>query len=284
MKPMLAATLTELENARLPAYVSPKMDGIRCIIFGGMAVSRALKPIPNKFIQQQLKGLPDGLDGELMVRGDFNAIQSAVMSEEGEPEFFYVLFDIATKASNYEERYNTLCKILEDTKNPYLKIVSTRFVEDIEELKRIEEAYVAKRYEGIMLRVPESPYKHGRSTLKESYLVKYKRFKDAEAYIIGFEEQMHNDNEAEVDALGHTIRSTKAEGMVQANTLGSLIVVDKDRTMEFNIGSGFTNEQRQEIWNNKDKYKGIAVTYQYQDMTSKGVPRFPTFKGFRHDI
>lgn len=66
MKPMLAAIVTNREALRFPYLVSPKYDGIRCLIIGGEVVSRNLKPIRNKHIQAALRGLPD-LDGELIV-------------------------------------------------------------------------------------------------------------------------------------------------------------------------------------------------------------------------
>ncbi len=91
MKPMLAATLDKLEDVKFPVLVQPKLDGIRCLIVNGEAVSKEFKPIPNKSIQSLLAGLPDGLDGELVIAGietDFSDAQSAIMSEEGEPDFF----------------------------------------------------------------------------------------------------------------------------------------------------------------------------------------------------
>lgn len=282
MKPMLAATLETLDNVQFPVYLSPKLDGIRCLIHQGKAVSRSLKSIPNKYIQECLKGVPDGLDGELMTEGNFNTIQSNVMSEDGEPDFYLVLFDYIMDG-NYAERYAKLCEIVENLKNPKLKVVSTRFVEDMDELIRLEGAYVGKKFEGVMLRNLESIYKQGRSTINEGHLLKYKRFKDAEAVIIGFEELMNNTNEQEEDNLGHSKRSSKKAGLVKSGMLGSLIMYDDINDVEFNIGTGFTQEQRKEIWKNNNKYLGREVTYTYQELTPKGIPRFPAFKAMRKE-
>jgi hypothetical protein len=79
---------------------------------------------------------------------------------------------------------------------------------------------VSSGYEGVMVRKAGSPYKCGRSSAKEGYLGKIKRFEDGEAEIVGFYEMEHNQNVEEKDAFGRTKRSTKAEGMVPAGVLG----------------------------------------------------------------
>src|SRR5690606_7804434 len=93
--PMLACSnIPRPEQIKFPVYASFKLDGIRCAIVNGHPLSRTLKPIPNRFIRHTLN-MPclRGLDGELMIKGDFNAVQSAVMSHSGKPEFVYYVFD-----------------------------------------------------------------------------------------------------------------------------------------------------------------------------------------------
>jgi ATP-dependent DNA ligase len=75
------------------------------------------------------------------------------------------------------------------------------------------------------------------------------------------------------------------------NTLGGITVrgVDEHGTpFEVNVGSGFTDDMRTEIWNNRDKYLDATVTVQYQEMCkAKGADvmslRFPVFMRFRDD-
>ena len=67
IKPLLACEVP-LEDVKFPVYVSTKLDGIRCLIIDGVAYSRSLKPIRNKFIQSIIgKQEYNGLDGELIV-------------------------------------------------------------------------------------------------------------------------------------------------------------------------------------------------------------------------
>jgi DNA ligase-1 len=281
-KPMLAATLDNLEDVKLPCYVQPKLDGIRCLIVDGIAVSRNLKPIPNKYIQERLKGLSGGLDGELMVhKKDFNGTQSAVMSEEGEPDFCYYIFDWVD-SPNFKTRIQDIEKFLLRNHQP-IKVVSTIEVKTVDALRVFENAAIVDGYEGIIIRSPDSPYKYGRSTVKEGYLLKYKRFKDSEGYIIGFEELNKNTNEKTKDALGHSKRSSHKVGYIPAATLGAIIIHDPVLNIEVTIGTGFDKELRDDIWNNQRTYIGNTVTYGYQELSAKGQPRFPSFRGFRPD-
>ena len=135
-----------------------------------------------------------------------------------------------------------------------------------------------------MARDPAGLYKFGRSTLKEQGLMKLKRFFDAEARILAFEEQMQNDNESIVNALGNKERSTKKAGMRGKGTLGAIKVVGTSGTfanVEFHIGSGFNDELRDEIWKAQDKFLGQIVKFKYFELGSKDAPRFPVFLGFR---
>lgn len=282
MKPMLAATLERLEDVSFPVFVSPKLDGIRCLIHNGIAVSRQLKPIPNKHIQECLKGLPNGLDGELILGNslDFSSIQSSIMSEEGRPNFSYVIFDSVLSAP-YSQRLSIFAEYIRN--HDRARYMPTYKVNSILELLEKEDMFIKSGYEGIMIRSLDSPYKFGRSTVKEGYLLKFKRFKDSEAKILDFEEKLTNNNEKLKDALGHNKRSSHKANLSAANCLGSFIVYDPKLNTTFKIGSGFTQKDRNDIWLRKDKEIGKFVTYTYQEIGPNGKPRFPIFKGFRDE-
>jgi DNA ligase-1 len=275
-QPMLASPVV-LENVVYPVMCSPKYDGIRCIIKDGVALSRKLKPIPNRHIQSMLASCPPNLDGELIIDGKtFNQIQSAVMSEDGEPEFKYCVFDIINKYE-YSDRVNDL---MEMELPECCEIVVPLLVETEEELLKYETECLAEGYEGIMIRSPDGPYKFGRSTPKQGYLSKLKRFEDAEATIVGFEELQHNMNEATEDERGYTKRCHKKAGMIPAGTLGAFVVRDGDK--EFKVATGMTAEERQLYWDTQDEMLGKLVKYKFQPSGAKDLPRFPTFLGIRH--
>ena len=298
-RPMLAAKITTLsELKRYPYLCTPKIDGIRCVTMETQqhdllenyrveGVSRVLKRIPNRHIQMVL-GQADmvGLDGELVTftngkMDSYNTVQSKVMSEAGEPEFEFMVFDIV-EPLGYWERMSFLKDQMTFPVFTAFKKLLPVLIPDERHLMAYEQACLEKGFEGVMLRVPDGPYKFGRSTFKESYLLKLKRFEDSEATVVGFEELMHNDNEAGVNALGLTERSDHKANMRGGNTLGALIVQKNE--VQFKIGTGFDNVTRQDIWDNREKYMGQLVKFKHQPHGQKDAPRCPVFLGFRSII
>ena len=295
-KPMLASP-TEGTTFNFPMLVSPKLDGVRCLIIDGVAMSRSLKPIPNKHVQK-LFGRQDlsGLDGELIVgpptaKDVYTKTTSGVMSIEGEPDVkFYIFDDFAAKdkvkenlfglTSGFEHRL--LSAIRRITLEDNCKEVKHYKANNEADIVYYENYFLKMGYEGMMLRLPTGPYKFGRSTAKEAWLLKLKRFTDSEAEIIGMTELMTNTNEAVRNELGHLERSSKKAGKRGKGVLGSLIVRDVKSKVEFEIGTGFTAAQRAGIW--KLNPIGTLVKYKSQPVGVKDKPRFPVFLGFRNTI
>lgn len=287
-KPMLAANAKGA--IQFPVLASPKLDGVRCLIVNGIAMGRSLKPLPNKHLQSIFgKSELNGLDGELIcgpVTGEdgFRKTTSAVMTIEGEPELTYWVFDKFNEHVPFNERLYAAQELAELYPGLNIKPVPHTRVETQEELDALEEKYLAEGYEGVMVRAIEGPYKCGRSTAKEGYLLKIKRFADSEAKVIGVSELLHNDNKAEISPTGYVQRSSHKEGMKPAGVLGSLVVEDVKTKVVFELGTGFTAEQRQEYWNNYESIIGKLVKYKYQESGVKDKPRFPVFLGFRHEV
>jgi len=291
MKPMLAVNCDGYID--YPAYASPKLDGIRCVIKDGVALSRSLKPIPNKFIQEWVRdnGFLNGLDGELIVGNpcDKNVMQtttSGVMSRDGTPDFTYHVFDYwSIPSEKWEDRLNDILSAQVHGSLPdRCEVVPQVLVHDEEELLAYEKEVLAQGYEGVMLRSVDGLYKYGRSTLKEGYLLKLKRFTDGEAEVIGVEELQHNHNQARVGELGQTVRSSEKAGMVGGNTLGALVVKDLETGVTFNIGTGFTAALREELWAKRESLVGQIVKYKHFPTGVVEAPRFPVFLGFRDRI
>ena len=134
-----------------------------------------------------------------------------------------------------------------------------------------------------MLRNPLGFYKEGRATMTPKpygqELLKVKSFVDGEAEIVGVHELMRNHNEQERSATGHAKRSNKKEGMVPAGTLGA-IECRRGKTT-FKVGSGYTDELRDELWAKRRQLIGHQLKYKYFEGGSKDRPRFPVFVGIR---
>ena len=287
-KPMLAATLERAEDLRFPVLASPKLDGIRATVQGGVVLSRSLKPIPNAHVQLLL-GSPrfEGLDGELIIGEPtapdcFRRTTSGVMSEDGKPSFTYHVFDKFGQGGFGVRLFEAGM-----VRSPMVELVQHQLIEDLDELTRYEHAVVEVGYEGVMLRDPDGWYKQGRSTLREGGLLKLKRFAEDEAVVVGAEELMHNANEAKVNELGYKERSSRKGGLVGAGKLGALHVkglTGKFKGREFHIGTGFDDATRVRLWAQRHELKGRVVMYKYFETGTKDAPRFPVFKWFRSKL
>lgn len=303
IRPMLAAkTPDSLESLRYPVYASPKIDGIRCLILSAadyeaqtnkksprdyIAVSRTLKPIPNLHIQHCLDDPAFlGFDGELAVGppNSPNLMQetmSGCTTRSGAPDFTYWVFDNWTRCKTPFSRIAAYYQTI--TPPSQVRFLPQVLVHDAEELAAYEQEMLADGYEGVIVRCPNSPYKFNRSTQREQYLTKIKRFATSEAEIVGFTPWYHNANDAELDERGYIKRSTHQANKVAAEMLGSFKV--RENNMLFGVGGGMTIEQRIHFWRIRESLLGQHLTYKH--FAASGVkdnPRHTIFVSLRHEI
>jgi DNA ligase-1 len=284
-KPMLAGNY-DPEKAVFPYIATPKIDGIRFVMVNGVALSRSFKPLRNKYIQSLLSSaLPDGMDGELTSGDTFQSSTSAIMKIEGEPEFDVWLFDYLDPSSetilSYSARMKQLSQFNLEKEYPFtLHKLLGKIVNNQEELEKLDDYHLDSGFEGTMLRSPSGTYKFGRSTVRDNILLKVKRFTDDEGLLIDVHEKMSNQNDAEIDELGHTKRSSALDGMIPMNTAGSLVV--SGSYGEVKVGSGLDDKMREYIWSNRDSLIGNSyVKYKFFPQGVKDLPRHPVFIGFR---
>jgi DNA ligase-1 len=164
-RPMKGEEVDE-SKLRFPLYVSPKLDGFRCLKLDGKALSSSFKVIRNVYTRNFIEEVfPDNLDGELMLadsKATFNQISSAFSSFEGEPDFMFHAFDYVMDAP-FATRLSTLAKTVN---HPRRQVVPHVLVYSLEELYTFEKKCLDEGYEGVMVRSIEGPYKAGRSTVK----------------------------------------------------------------------------------------------------------------------
>jgi DNA ligase-1 len=298
-KPLLAGKAPDFDKLRYPLLASPKLDGIRCVKLNGKALTRSLKPIPNVHVREWVEmHLPDGIDGELMLRDHrtpFNEVTSAIMGRSGEPDFVFQAFDLLARDPNWTAggmmpgrpfsiRFSELENVVARARTVRLQVVPHVMISDEVGLQAVTTAHLEEGYEGTMLRDPAGIYKFGRSTDKEGILLKVKHFDDEEAEVLGIEEEMENANEATTNALGRTERSTKKEGMRGKGRVGRLICKFGDGT-EFGVGSGLNDELKREFWTKSPVGRTVKIKHQPAPGGRKAgeAPRFPVFLGFRED-
>lgn len=284
-KPMLSATLVNPETLRYPVYVSPKLDGLRCLIRGGVAVSRNLKPFRNQYVQAELKGLPDGPDGELIAGSPteghvLNRTQSGIMSTDGTPNFTYYVFDDYAALGGWVTRNNTLREIRD---HPRIVVLGHWLVYSAAELLLRERDFLEQGYEGLMVRGVHGPYKHGRSTLSEGGLAKFKRFTDGEAVVTSLLEGVHNENELTRSATGAAQRSHHTENKVLAGCVGTIVGRDCASGAVMQVSPGrMTHDMRKHYWLHQDQLLGKTIKYKSFEYGKKDAARFATFQDFRH--
>lgn len=285
-KPLLALSeevSSRLHELKFPLLASVKLDGIRCTNHSGVSKSRKMIDIPNEFIQAELNR-PEyhNLDGELIV-GDptapdcYNATQSAVMRVKGEPDFrFYVFDNFSNPGIPFHERLGSL----PDDDGGRSVVVSQRLINDVTQLLSYEDAVLSDGHEGLILRSLNGLYKFGRSTWNEHYALKLKRFTDDEGDVVGFAEGMTNTNEKVKDNLGNGKRSSHAEGMIPAGTLGKFLVSFKGEVIDVPCGV-LKHAERLYIWEHQDEFLGKLLKFRHFTVGAMLRPRMPRFIGWR---
>lgn len=281
-KPMLAATIKDVNLLKFPLYASPKLDGVRAVVLGSVVYSRSMKPIPNKHVQARFgKKIYEGFDGELIVgpptnKDVFNKTSKIVMSQEAwSSDLGFYVFDCISALVGYRQRY------VESIRHLGMQVATQTRIGTLGDLQTYEATMTERGYEGVMLRSLDGLYKQGRSTLKEAYLMKLKTFADMEATVIAIDEAMHNTNDHDNQGL-HKKRTSHKAGMIGKGMLGSLVVVGLNgpfKDVEFGVGSGFTEQERIDIW--RSIVVGKIVKVKYFPLGCKDAPRFPVFLGFR---
>ena len=272
---------------RYPLYVFPKFNGFRGYVKDGVVYTASNKPFKNRAMQADF-GLfsYDGFDGEFVVgnpadgHNSLEKTSSVVTSQKPIDHLrFYVFDHVGDLEAPFEQRLTKLAYLPELAPDTELfKVIRAPYhvANCWEDVLRIERKYVEAGWEGVITRDPNAPYKPGRSTAREAYMGKLKQFKDAEFKIVGWEERMHNGNEATVSETGRTKRSTAKAGKTGRGDLGAL-VLETDGGHRFGCGTGFTDAQRAEFWRIKDELIGQFAKVKYHETGTKDVPLLPVF-------
>lgn len=248
-----------------------KLDGVRIIVIkekGNVNMfTRNGKLIKGyNDIINEISSLPIDdvmLDGEI-ISGDYVGTMNNLFTKTKNKIGIYYIFDIMPLGEfylgkskyNYIERKQSLKKLskIKGDNLDYVFPLTILQSPTIEQLERVTEGAVKQGYEGIMVKNTSALYECKRSI----NWLKLKPFFSDEFPIIGFE---------------------NGAGKYK-NTLGKVII--DVNGIGVGVGSGFTDVQRDKIWNNQDKYLGKHLEVQYQEKIKKtGSLRFPTVKGFR---
>lgn len=282
-KPMKPPTGTlDIDTVVYPCWASIKYDGFRLAIKNGKTVLNSLRELDNLHVRTLLTSTPElaDHDGELVIlplndNKCFNRCQSAFRAAKGEPEFHFVVFDRAVEGT-FEDRWINYEK---PNYPEWVLVDEPAWIENRGQLDLFVAETLEDGHEGVILRQGGAEYVFGRGTFKKQQLLRIKPMETAEGVVVGFECEYENTNEATVNALGRSKRSSAKEGLVPKETLGKFIV-ETEQWGRCQI-SGFSDDFADEVWQNKEKYLGELVTFAYQAIGSIDQPRIAKFKGMR---
>lgn len=281
-KPMLAdnkSIHTAFELLRFPVFGSPKIDGVRATVRNGVVYARSGDPLRNRLVQEKFRHL-NWMDGELTI-GDITA-QDLCRKTSGivnsiEKPIDGIAFNVFDHVQHVMDSFCTRMRRMYKDKD--VDLVPQVLLQNLADVERFEDEMLELGYEGVMLRSPSAPYKHGRATLREGYLMKLKRFTDAEFKVIGFIERQHNGNAKTKDAFGNSKRSSAKANKSGRGDLGAIIL--EGPCGPFQCGSGWSDAERAEIWRNQDSYMGRLAKIKFFAKGMKDAPRHPTFLAWR---
>ena len=250
----------------------PKLNGLRCMHIPGKGFfSRDGKRWNDSVLAHIIPPQTDYIiDGELYCHGmSLQKINSAVGVNRLEPGadanwITFFAFDLVEPKFNALTRMLLLEKLLNDNRGQTagIDLIKWEICKTRIELDNCYNDYISKNYEGQMLKsvfgtyMPQGPKE--RSTMN---LQKRKAFLDAEFLCVG--------------------RVISTEGKC-AGKLGAL-VFKTPKGVTFEVGTGFTDEEREEYIAPAFDYRRKA-TIKYLNLTDDGRPFNASFVGWRDDV
>lgn len=263
-------------------WLTQKLNGVRATFYNGKLIARSGVPYKGlDHLISEIEHSPMGayvLDGELTLKdkgslSDNEAFRVATgilnSDDVNKTTICYTVFDIIPKKDfdsdtptvSYKARRRMLNTFARCTKTGgALRVLPMLYYgTDQSKIDEFLEQMVAEDKEGLMLNT-DVPYKRTR----HKGILKIKRFYTMDLKIVGYEEG-----------------TGRLEG-----TLGALVLEYKGNTVK--VGSGFTDEQRTELWNNREDIIGSICEVKYKEISSDkntGLEslQFPVFVRIRTD-
>lgn len=261
--------------------LSEKLNGIRGTYYKGRIISRQGQEIAG--LDHIIKAIQDAgygyyvLDGELRRRNidhipdnENFRIGTGIINSDGDKSCIdFTIFDMLTipewensSTNNYRFRRERLkgleSKLAAMPENTPIKVVPLLYEgTDTKMIDVMLDKMVAEDKEGCMLN-RDTPYQKKRN----KGILKVKRFYTCDLQVLRLEE---------------------GQGRL-AGTLGAFVVDYKGN--ELSVGSGMTDEQREQFWASRDNLIGRIIEVKYKEVskdkkTGKESLQFPIFVGLR---
>lgn len=269
-----APMLAKPESTGRPenAVAQPKVDGYRLLLHiidgEGRAYTRRQKDVTHSLPELNEIDWPAGsfiIDCEVIADdGTYKSTSERVGSKpeniDTSTEMHFACFDLIHKNGSdltrkpYSERHEQLGSLLGRTLSGDDRVYQLATSSNIDEVKK----YARKMdYEGVIIKNLYGEYEFG---TRSSEWVKEK----------------HEEESVDVVAVGFDEGDGRLDG-----TLGRIKLHSADGVPVGYTGSGFTDEQRDEIWENRDEYAGATLEVSGEDFDD-GI-RFPIFQRWRQE-
>lgn len=308
-KPHLACDWDEAKQ-KFPVIAMPKIDGVRGVNKGGKLFGRSLKQHANRYTTE-FYGVAEyhGFDGELAAEQECHPdlcriTTSALNTILGEPFTLWWLFDYVTEHTAnlpYIERLHHLAAAVKGLDSlragsaGHLRLVPWVLCNNMEEFLAAENEWLEMGYEGAILRDPNAKHKNGRCTVREGAYLRVKRFIEEDAEMLAVVEGEANTNDAQVNELGNTFRSTHAAGMVANGLLGTMtcrvlkgiadpqtgkVLLSAGQVITVSAGK-MLHTDRKRYFETPELLVGKTIKFKFFPKGQKDKPRFPTFVSIR---
>jgi len=239
------------KNINYPAYSQEKCDGRFCYVVKDTDIRFFARSGEENYfpeLAKEFENIPNGVyTGELLVHSETNRfLANGLINSDNPPsDIFMVCWDYLTieefnnKRSNriYKDRFSDLMK---NIRQSGIHLVDTKIVQNYEEAYHHFTGLLKEGKEGTILKDMSSKWKSNTATDQ----IKMKMEMTIDVRCVGFVE---------------------GKGRLK-NSLGALEFQTDDKTV---IGtcSGFSDEQRQTIWNNKEKYLNRVFEVKCNEVT-----------------
>lgn len=284
--PMLAKRYDEAgHKIEIPYIIQPKLDGMRALVFPVGAqvpgsshqvkiISRlgnSIDTVPHINAEIQKLGIlkkGDYLDGELYTteypfEDLVGLLKTGTVGEDKAAKLKHVkfhafdYFNTSDPSMKFIDRFKKLKSMVKNAKT--IVLVETKIGKVLSDgiANKVRDQYLKRGYEGVMFRNLKSVYAVNK---RSSDLIKHKKTLDAEFEIVDYEEGKGRDKDTPIFWL-----KTAKGDKFKARPTGTL-------------------ENRRKMFEQADKLVGKMATVEYQELSQKGIPRFPVLVKIRETM
>ena len=276
--------IDKLEASKPEIIITQKLDGIRCVALKSgnnvELLSRSGQQMTGFIeVEQELKTLPDGVyDGEMLADASIDnsldlfsaTIMSARTKNSNKIGMSYNVFDYVRNISDFMSgNLNDNCRIRKEELRNIIKVGKCKHIKYVPVLydgvyngsiiDKMLDTVLELKGEGLMINLVDAPYQKKRT----NDILKVKIMQTMDLRVVDLFE---------------------GKGSLKG-TLGGVVVNFKGS--QVGVGSGFSNDQRNDFWQHPEKIFEKIVEVQYfeesKDKTGKPSLRFPVFKQVRTD-